>query len=190
MKRFTVISASLALLLSLSMNSVLHASDSVMQGSFFVADENHHQSINERGGRTGVLEVSGVLLSSPCVLMTNEVSLPSRKEGQRRVERYPLKLVLVGCGEGGLVTSATSQAGVASTMVVHSALLSGRDGGVLQPGQRMVGKGRAAFHGGDNQLTYFLSAEQQQMLTEEMMSNRELSTREQNDMLRLRLDYE
>lgn len=194
MKRFTVISGSLALLLSLSMNSVLHASDPVMQSSFFVADENHHQWVNERGGRTGVLEVNGALLSSPCVLMTNEVSLPPRTEGQKRTERYPLKLALVGCGEGGSVTSATSPAGVASTIVVHSALLSGQSGGVLQPDQRVVGEGRASLHGGNNQLTYFLSAEQQHVLTEGMMSNRTqrapLSSRAQNDMLSLRLDYE
>lgn len=194
MKRVTVVSGSLALLLSLSMNSVLHAGDTVMQGPLFVADENNHQLINERGGRTGVLEVNGALLSSPCVLITNEVSLPPRKEGQNRVERYPLMLILVGCGEGGMVRSAVPREGVAYTMVVHSALLNGRSGVGLQPDQRVVGRGRTALHDGDNQLTYFLSAEQQQVLTEGMISNREqqtpLSSRKQNDVLRLQLDYE
>lgn len=187
MKRFTVISGGLALLLSLSMNSVLHASDPVMQGDFFVADENHHQWVNESGGRTGVLEVNGALLSSPCILMTHEVNLPLTAVVQGGVERYPLKLALGGCGEGGSVTSATSPAGVASTMVVHSALLRGQSGGVLHPDIRVVGEGRASLHGGDNQLTYFLSVEQQQALAVRPSPTQKAS---QGDMLRLRLDYE
>lgn len=189
MKRLTVIAGSLALLLS----SVLYANESLSLGNFFVADESQHQWANENNGRVGLLEVHGALLSSPCILETNEIRLPLAVEIKAGVERYPLKLVLVGCGEGGLVTSASSTAGVASTMVVHSALLSGRSGGVLQPEQRVVGWGRASLHGGGNQLIYFLTAKQQQALANisEHSQRRALSSQAlQSDMLRIRLDYE
>lgn len=39
--------------------------------------------------------------------------------------RYVLKLNLLGCGDGGAVTSATSVAGRDSMMVMQSALLTG-----------------------------------------------------------------
>ena len=39
--------------------------------------------------------------------------------------RYALKLNLLGCGDGGAVTSATSVAGRDSMMVMQSALLTG-----------------------------------------------------------------
>ena len=57
-----------ALLVSCSMNSVLRADELVMRDNFFVADETRHQWVNERNGRTGMLTVSGALLSSPCTL--------------------------------------------------------------------------------------------------------------------------
>lgn len=68
-----------ALLVSCSMNSVLRADELVMRDNFFVADETRHQWVNEHNGRTGMLTVSGALLSSPCTLETNEVELPLQK---------------------------------------------------------------------------------------------------------------
>lgn len=53
-----------ALLVSCSMNSVLRADELVMRDNFFVADETRHQWVNEHNGRTGMLTVSGALLSS------------------------------------------------------------------------------------------------------------------------------
>ncbi len=71
------------LLVSCSMISSLRADELVMRDNFFVADESHHQWVNERNGRTGMLTVSGALLSSSCTLETNEVELPlpEQKEG-------------------------------------------------------------------------------------------------------------
>ncbi|HBC1707902.1 TPA: hypothetical protein ICA47_004710 [Escherichia coli] len=53
-----------ALLVSCSMDSVLRA------------DETRHQWLNERNDRTGMLTVSGALLSYQCTLDTNEVKPP------------------------------------------------------------------------------------------------------------------
>lgn len=90
-----------ALLVSCSMNSVLRADELVMRDNFFVADETRHQWVNEHNGRTGMLTVSGALLSSPCTLETNEVDLPLQKSTEGIMTRYVLKLNLLGCGDGG-----------------------------------------------------------------------------------------
>lgn len=114
-----------ALLVSCSMNSVLRADELLMRDNFFVADETRHQWVNEHNGRTGMLIVRGALLSSPCTLETNEVELPLQKSTEGIMTRYVLKLNLLGCGDGGAVTSATSVAGRDSMMVMQSALLTG-----------------------------------------------------------------
>ena len=100
-----------ALLVSCSMNSVLRADELLMRDNFFVADETRHQWVNEHNGRTGMLIVRGALLSSPCTLETNEVELPLQKSTEGIMTRYVLKLNLLGCGDGGAVTSATSADG-------------------------------------------------------------------------------
>ncbi|EEY4101112.1 nuclease PIN, partial [Escherichia coli] len=109
--------------------------------------------------------------------------------------RYALKLNLLGCGDGGTVTSAGLVAGRDSMMVMQSALLTGVEDGVLQPEQRMVSTGRAVVYGGANQFTYWLSESQQQALvgrwvTERMQGKRHQNPRENPALLRLRLDYE
>ncbi|HAX9692283.1 TPA: nuclease PIN, partial [Escherichia coli] len=142
-----------------------------------------------------MLTVSGALLSSPCTLETNEVELPLQKSTEGIMTRYALKLNLLGCGDGGAVTSAGLVAGRDSMMVMQSALLTGVEDGVLQPEQRMVSTGRAVVYGGANQFTYWLSESQQQALvgrwvTERMQGKRHQNPRENPALLRLRLDYE
>ncbi|HCU0389670.1 TPA: nuclease PIN [Escherichia coli] len=184
-----------ALLVSCSMNSVLRADELVMRDNFFVADEIRHQWVNEHNGRTGMLTVSGALLSSPCTLETNEVELPLQKSTEGIMTRYVLKLNLLGCGDGGAVTSATSVAGRDSMMVMQSALLTGVEDGVLQPEQRMVSTGRAVVYGGSNQFIYYLSEAQQQALAGQQAADRAqgkpyMNPRDNTALLRLRLDYE
>lgn len=184
-----------ALLVSCSMNSVLRADELVMRDNFFVADETRHQWVNEHNGRTGMLTVSGALLSSPCTLETNEVELPLPEQREGIMTRYALKLNLLGCGDGGAVTSATSVAGRDSMMVMQSALLTGVEDGVLQPEQRMVSTGRAVVYGGANQFTYWLSEAQQQALAGQQATDRAqgkpyMNPRDNTALLRLRLDYE
>lgn len=89
-----------ALLVSCCMNSVLRADELVIRDNFFVADESRHQWVNERNGRTGMLTVSGALLSSPCTLETNEVELVLQQK-EDIITRYALELNLQGCGDGG-----------------------------------------------------------------------------------------
>lgn len=195
MKRTTAGLCLMALILSVGMNSVLRADQVVTGSDFFVADEGRHQWVSAQNGRTGVLTVSGALLSSPCTLETNEVSLPLPRRAQGIQARHVLTLDLQGCGDGGSVTSATSAAGRDSTMAVYSALLTGVEGGLLQPEQRMVGTGRAVLYGGANRFTWYLSEAQQQALTAQQMSDRRqgkpyMNPRDNNALLRLRLDYE
>ena len=184
-----------ALLVSCSMNSVLRADELVMRDNFFVADETRHQWVNEHNGRTGMLTVSGALLSSPCTLETNEVELPLQKITEGIMTRYVLKLNLLGCGDGGAVTSAGSVAGRDSMMVMQSALLTGVEDGVLLPEQRMVSTGRAVVYGGANQFTYWLSEAQQQALAGLQATDRAqgkpcMNPRGNTALLRLQLDYE
>ncbi|EFN7977358.1 nuclease PIN [Escherichia coli] len=184
-----------ALLVSCSMNSVLRADELVMRDNFFVADETRHQWVNEHNGRTGMLTVSGALLSSPCSLETNEVVLPLPEQKEGIMTRYMLKLNLLGCGDGGAVTSAGSTAGRESMMVMQSALLTGVEGRLLQPDQRMVSTGRAVVYGGANQFTYYLSETQQQALAGQQTADRAqekpyMNPRDNTALLRLRLDYE
>lgn len=172
-----------ALLVSCSMNRML------------MADESRHQWVNEHNGRTGILAVSGALLSSPCTLETNEVELPLPEQKEGIMTRYALKLNLLGCGDGGAVTSAASVAGRDSMMVMQSALLTGVEDGVLQPEQQMVSTGRAVVYGGANQFTYWLSEAQQQALAGQQATDRAqgkpyMNPRDNSALLRLRLDYE
>ncbi|EAA1210236.1 nuclease PIN [Salmonella enterica] len=194
MKKVTTAIGLMALLLSTGMNSVvLHASELLTRNRFFVADEAQHQWVNEHDARTGVLEVRGALLSSPCKLQTSEIPFPPESAGQRG-ESYPLSLGLTGCGYGGNVTSAGTPTGRTTVMMVYSALLTGKlGGGVLQPEQRVLGTGRAVLHGGSGKLTWYLSDVQRQMLMEQKPTTdavtggyRYLS----EAVLRLRLDYE
>ncbi|HBQ4541253.1 TPA: nuclease PIN [Escherichia coli] len=184
-----------ALLVSCSMNSILRADGPVMRDNFFVADETRHQWVNERNGRIGMLTVSGVLLSSPCTLETNEVELPLQKSTKGIMTRYALTLNLLGCGNGGTVASSASVAGRDSMMVMQSALLTGGEGGMLQPEKRMVSTGRAVVYGGANQFTYWLSEAQQQALAGQQATDRArgkpyMNPRDNTALLRLRLDYE
>ena len=195
MKKTTAGICLAALLVSGGMNSMLRADDRAGSTHVFAADETRHQWVNEAGGRTGMLMVRGALLSSPCTLATNtvELPLPPRKEGL--MTRYVLTLDLRGCGDGGAVTAGTSAAGRDSTMVMQSALLTGVEGGVLQPRQRMISTGRAVLHGGANRFTYYLSEPQMRAVTEQQVSDRGqgkpyMNPRDNNALLRLRLDYE
>ncbi|BET81264.1 Type 1 fimbrial protein [Edwardsiella anguillarum] len=201
MKKVTIALAAVAMLLTLSMNRVLHADEVVTHNDFFIPDESRHQWINEQNGRTGELIVYGALLSSPCVLATHEVILPLNRVAQGLTERYPLVLNLLGCGEGGGVVSAGSVAGVNSTLVLHSALLSGDDGNAWSPELQTIGKGRIWMHGGANQLTYFLTITQRQALThtrEALLTSKTgsqpaqpfISPRAPTRLVQLRLDYE
>ncbi|EIR7746766.1 nuclease PIN [Salmonella enterica subsp. enterica serovar Infantis] len=180
-----------ALLVSCSMNSVLRADELVMRDNFFVADETRHQWVNEHDGRTGMLTVSGALLSSPCTLETNEVELPLQKSTEGIMTRYVLKLNLLGCGDGGAVTSAGSVAGHDSMMVMQRALLTGVEDGVPQPEQRMVSTGPTVVYGGANQFTWWLSrAQHQALMTEPDKGKHAVNPRRNNALLSLQLGYE
>ncbi|EAX4319107.1 nuclease PIN [Salmonella enterica subsp. enterica serovar Richmond] len=185
MKKVTIALSLIALVLSAAMNSVLYAGELLSRDEFYLADEEHY-------GRTGVLEVRGALLSSPCTLITNELKLPLQGYDQGRSERYPLQVALTGCGDGEDVTSAFTPAGRSSVMVVYSALLSGMENGVLHPGQRMVGAGRATLHGGSSQMTWYLTEEQQMAL--QRSTNGQVAapfnSPASGSLLRLRMDYE
>ncbi|EEE1598523.1 nuclease PIN [Salmonella enterica] len=194
MKKVTTAIALAALLLSSGMNSaVLHAGELLTRDRFFVADETRHEWVNEHNGRTGLLEVRGALVASPCLLETNEMVLPLTSETSGLHDRYPMALNLRGCGYGDELTSVETPAARTTVMVVYSALLAGKEGGVLQPEQRVLGTGRAVLHGGSGKLTWYLSDVQRQMLTlqkntPDVFTGGHLYL--PDAVLRLRLDYE
>lgn len=192
MKKVTMTLGLTALVLSAAMNSVLHAGELLARDEFYLADESRHAISNEQHGRTGMLEVRGALLSSPCTLLTNELALPLSHEMQRGVKRYPLQVALTGCGDGDDLTSASTPAGRSSVLVVYSALLNGVEGGVLHPAQRMVGAGRATLRGGSSLMTWYLTDAQQLVLQESVnaQTRAPYNSPVSGSLLRLRMDYE
>ncbi|EBG4357937.1 nuclease PIN [Salmonella enterica subsp. enterica] len=192
MKKVTTALSLTALILSAAMNSVLHAGELLTRDDFYLADESRHVVTNEHHGRTGTLEVRGALLSSPCTLLTNELALPLGREPGGGMSRYPLQVALTGCGDGDDVISASTPAGRSSVMVVYSALLSGAEGGVLHPGQRMVGAGRATLRGGASQMTWYLTEAQQLALQKSVRGqvSAPFNSPASGSLLRLRMDYE
>ncbi|EJJ1300011.1 nuclease PIN [Salmonella enterica] len=184
-----------ALLVSSCMHSVLRADEFTMRNNFFIADESTHQWANEQSGRTGLVLIRGTLLLSPCILESGEVGLPLPKQTDGIQERYALRLNLVGCGDGGSVTTRHSPIEQNNIRVIQSALLTGVGDGVLHPGQRMIGREKTVLRGGNNQITYYLSAAQLQALSDAQVSDRSqgktyINQRNHSAMLRLRLDYE
>ncbi|EAO6410009.1 nuclease PIN [Salmonella enterica] len=192
MKKVTITLGLTALILSTAMNGALHAGELLTRDDFYLADESQHVISNEHHGRTGMLVVRGALLSSPCTLITNELELPLSREPGSGVSRYPLQLALTGCGDGDDVTSASTPVGRSSVMVVYSALLSGAEGGVLHPGQRMVGAGRATLRGGASQMTWYLTEAQQLSLQKSIsgQARAPFNNPSAGSLLRLRMDYE
>ncbi|HCM1965162.1 TPA: nuclease PIN [Salmonella enterica subsp. salamae serovar 56:l,v:z39] len=193
MNNVTVLSGLLALLVIAGPGRTVQAGELLTRHSFFVADESRHQWINEHNGRTGVLEVRGALLTSPCTLATNEYPLPATTVSQSGSGAFPLRLDLTGCGDGGDLTSAQTSAGRTSVTVAYSALLAGMEGGVLQPRQRMLGTGRAQLHGGSSQMTWYLSPAQHQALSDiraALTAGAPYVSPASPGLLRLRMDYE
>ncbi|PLS41435.1 pilus-assembly fibrillin subunit [Carnobacterium maltaromaticum] len=152
----TVVMSLVSTLIGLTYGSASSANSILAHPEYVVMDETRHQRINDMNGRTGLLEVSGALVTSPCTLLTNEISLPSSSVrsfglGDRR---YPLELKLVGCGDGAEFLSPIA-ATIDSKMITNSQLfaVTGKETG--------VGPVQARLVGGDNHITYYLSGYQQ-----------------------------
>lgn len=193
MNNVTALCGLLALLAIAGGDRTAQAEELLTRHSFFVADESRHQWINEHNGRTGVLEVRGALLTSPCTLVTNEYPLTGAVVPQDGSGTFPLRLDLTGCGDGDDLISAQTPAGRASVTVAYSALLAGMEGGVLQPRQRMLGTGRARLHGGSSQMTWYLSSAQRQALSDSLSvraADASYVSPASVGLLRLRMDYE
>ncbi|MFV5712023.1 pilus-assembly fibrillin subunit [Escherichia coli] len=149
------------LLVGCGVNSTLQADELGTHDNFFVADETRHQWVNEHSGRTGVLEVRGALLTSPCTLVTNESPLPTTTMLRKEI---PLRLYLTGCGDGEDLT------------VVPSAQVDTR---------------RAQLHGGSSQMTWYMSpAQYRDIRAVRKMGASYIIGPASPGLLRLRMDYE
>lgn len=168
-----------ALLVSCSMNRMLMADELVMRDDFFVADESRHQWVNEHNGRTGILAVSGALLSSPCTLETNELPLPI----EERLSGYTLRLELNGCGEGEEIVSA----GYRGKVVMRRVQLREPGEKVFRWSPRRTEK-QVVLYDGWNQLTYHLNRVRQRLLTGN--PNKKGHNEAENQSVILRLCYE
>lgn len=167
-------------------NNLVYANEWVKQEEFLHVDETRHQWVNERNGRTGMLIVSGALLSSPCTLETNEIDLHKDMQPQGMLERYVFKLKLVGCGDG----DAKMQASHDKTIATQSALLYKRKGG--QPAeQKMLSNGRVALENGRNHLIYYMNKNQRKALISQHRSDHtHMAPLASNSLLHLLLGYE
>ena len=164
-------------------NNMVYANERVGQEEFLHVNETRHQWVNERNGRTGMLIVSGALLSSPCTLETNEIDLHKDMQPQGMLERYVFKLKLVGCGDG----DAKMQA---KTIATQSALLYKRKG--EQPAeQKMLGNGRVALENGRNHLIYYMNKNQRKALISQHGADyTHMAQLASNSLLHLLLGYE
>lgn len=167
-------------------NNVLYANEWVKQEEFLHVNETRHQWVNERNGRTGMLIVSGALLSSPCTLETNEIDLHKDMQLQGMLERYMFKLNLVGCGDG----DAKMQESRDKTIATQRALLYNRKGG--QPAeQKMLSNGRVTLENGQNHLIYYMNENQRKALVSQNRSDyTHMAPLASNSLLYLLLGYE
>ena len=151
----------IALSLSGFIHTFLRAEERGIYDDVFTADELHHYRINERGGRTGSLAVSGALLSSPCTLVSNEVPLSLRPENHSAAAGAPLMLRLAGCGDGGALLPG--KRGV--TMTVSGSLVTGPGtGSALLPDRKLSGCDHLVIHDGDTFLLCRPDRRQEEML--------------------------
>jgi hypothetical protein len=159
----------LGLVLATSMSCTLRADELLTQDRYFAKNTD----VAENYASTGVLEIQGALLSSPCMLATNEVPLSPD------ADRVPVILTLTGCGEGAAMTANSA----GSVQLVHGALLKGPVEGEwrLSPAHLFM-QGAVTLRGGDNQLTYQMSRKEQQVTRKEWDAK--------DAVLRLRLAYE
>ncbi|MGR5283455.1 pilus-assembly fibrillin subunit [Photobacterium damselae] len=152
----TVVISLVNILIGLTYSSVSYANSIHAHPEYVVIDETRHQRINDMNGRTGLLEVSGALVTSPCSLLTNDISLPSSSSRFFGLgdSRYPLEFKLVGCGDGAEFLSPIA-ATIDSKMFTNTQLFSvtGRETG--------VGPVQVLLTGGENNITYYLSGYQQ-----------------------------
>lgn len=187
MVEFVTIRVLLAILIAIcSINNVLYANELVRQYELSHINETRHQWVNERNGRTGMLMVSGALLSSPCTLETNEIDLQKDMQPQGMLERYVFKLNLTGCGDG--VTK--KQLSRVKTIATQNALLYSREEG-MQPEQKMLSNGKVVLDNGCNQLIYYMNKNQRQTLINQHRSDHiQITPFTGSSLLHLMLDYE
>ncbi|MBB8471303.1 hypothetical protein HEK73_023075 [Escherichia coli] len=139
----------LALIVTFSMNYMLHAAELDLQDNISVVDESHHQWINERNGRTGILIVSGAVLSSPCTLKDNEIDLPSWGEAENN-KPYEITLLLSGCFNN----ADSSNDGIILEKIGLNNLYEKR----LYLNDRLVDNNKIVLHEGDNKLVFYFTS--------------------------------
>lgn len=140
---------------SCGMNGISLADELLMRDNFFVADESRHQWVNEHNGRTGILNVKGVLVSSPCILDTTEIKFPL----QRDKRGYVFNLKVSGCGYGEGDTSEGR-----NIVVKQSAVLrTGKDEIMLSLWKSDKESLKTLQHG-DNALDYYMEETHYQQL--------------------------
>lgn len=167
-------------------NNVPYANEWIGQEGFLHVNETRHQWVNERNARTGMLVVSGTLLSSPCTLETNEIDLHKDMHFQGVLKRYVFKLKLVGCGDG----DAKMQASRNKTMATQSAFLYDRKEGQSAE-QKMLSNERVALEDGQNHLIYYINKNQHRTLVSQHSSDHTyMVPLASNSLLHLLLGYE
>ncbi len=139
----------LALIVTFSMNYMLHADELDLQDSISVVNESHHQWINERNGRTGILIVSGAVLSSPCTLKDNEIELPSWGEAENN-KPYEITLLLSGCFNN----ADYSNAGI----ILEKIRLNNLHEKSLYLNGRLVNNNQIVLREGDNKFVFYFTS--------------------------------
>jgi hypothetical protein len=179
MKKTTAV---LTILVNLACSHNVFADEIIEQAGHPMVDERRQQWINEHYGRTGVLVVNGALVTSPCTLQNNEIELPSLPTWfSKGDQRYPMVLNLSGCGDGSDFSSPMA-ATIASKMVASSQFLSvfGADIG--------VGAKQIQLTGGDNAVTFYLSAYQYELSNKKRLDSRSIYSK--SSTLELKLAYQ
>ncbi|EGF7347965.1 hypothetical protein F6T13_21140 [Escherichia coli] len=187
MKRSTTRRYLTVLMIGFSMSNMIYANEPMRQIEFAPIGEIRPQWEDKGGGQNGIMMVSGVLLSSPCKLESNEVDLGDIQRRKEKSERYVLTLNLRGCADGDIA----KQEGSRPIVITQVAVLNRGKEGVLQLDQNTISNGKVAIHDGDNKLIYNLKKNQYQSLIKHTYSEQELvGSYASRMLLHLMLGYE
>ncbi len=166
-------------------STVLQADELLTRYDLFIADELRYSNVNEYGDRTGVMEVKGALIASPCILETTEIEFPLKKKFSKGNIIYPLSLHLRECGYGENHLSNESKT---SVVLTHNALII--KGGVFQSDLKISGSELIVLQGGSGYIHWDLNENQQKLIQPAMLRNISFPREKSDAVIRLHLNYE
>ncbi|WP_036964943.1 pilus-assembly fibrillin subunit [Providencia alcalifaciens] len=169
----------LFVLMSFGMNFYSHADELFTHEKFFTPSDNSsvkNLSGNEIGGE---IIVQGNLFSSPCILDSDEIFIPTIPLNSGK--SLPIILKLRGCGDGDEQRPNSTKSG--GILIAYSALVSDGSKNIIgKLHSRVIETGNITIYGGKGNIVWQLNQFQQDIISRSLTNKK--------GILRLRLDYE